>query len=114
MIRSEQAREKEGESEQRSDQNPEAGEAGPHLKQGAGAGGPCGDEREEGSRAVTATARAATESTSQNARLGLRKKSAALVGRTAAAANTARKSRLSPKSYMAPYVCRSGPLVETT
>src|SRR5882762_10609852 len=63
---------------------------------------------------VSARARATAESTSQNERHGRRKKSAAAVAGTAATPNTARKRRLSPKSYMAPYVCRSAPFVAAT
>src|SRR5204863_1689577 len=63
---------------------------------------------------VSARARATTESANQNDRHGRRKKSAAAVAGTAATPNTARKRRLSPKSYMAPYACRLAPLVAAT
>src|SRR5262249_14839436 len=64
--------------------------------------------------AVMATAGTTTQSTSQNERGGLREERVAAVGGGAAAPKDARKRRLSQKSYMAAYVCLSGPLVEAT
>src|SRR5262249_23304111 len=64
--------------------------------------------------AVMATAGETTQSAKQNERRGLRRKRAAGAAGRAATTKTARKRRLSPKSYMAAYVCRSGPLVEAT
>jgi hypothetical protein len=62
--------------------------------------------------AVAAVASPPMERNLQNPLCERRKNSAAPVAGIAATPATPRNSRLSPKAYIPPYACRSGPLVD--